>query len=83
MNAHKLKLVIGFLEELSERYGNDGCNDFEMEYTPENLEIVTAAEKEAYGIHAQPPSVEGGKIHTTNFLVLDYVIEQLKGAATP
>ena len=39
MNLEMIELTIGFLEELSERFSCDGCNDFVMSNTPFNQEM--------------------------------------------
>jgi len=37
-----------FLDQLSEHMGNAGCNDFEMENTPENVKLLKDIIKQGY-----------------------------------
>lgn len=66
-------LLASFMERLSERFGNDGCNDFYLENTQENCELVIAAERENDAECDGNPLVHNGKLLTMNFLVLDYL----------
>ncbi len=40
LNRNELNLIASFLEELSERFSNDGCNDFEIKDTEENRVLL-------------------------------------------
>lgn len=39
LNQTELKLLNEFLEDLSDRMGNAGCNDFDMPNTPEGKQL--------------------------------------------
>ena len=41
-----LKLAVRLLEDAAESYGSHSCNDFEMEDTPKNLNIVSEVAKQ-------------------------------------
>lgn len=43
MTPAETKLLSGFMEELIERFSCDGCNDFELEDTPEHRALVAVA----------------------------------------
>jgi hypothetical protein len=82
MKSNEIDLVIGFLEDLSYRFSNDGCNEIFLENTPENRELVLQAqlavnsprnEIKLYEIHAGQPK----KICTNNILIIDYLISKL------
>lgn len=82
MKSNEIDLVIGFLEDLSHRFSNDGCNDMFLENTPENRKLVLQAqlavnssrtEIKLYEIHKGQPQ----KICTNNILIIDYLISKL------
>ena len=47
-----IKLALEFLEDLSDKYGNAGCNDYSLENTDENWEIYKR------GVYANGDSLE-------------------------
>jgi len=80
--------LASFLEALSDRFGNDGCNDMYVANTPENDAMVKAAQlhqyandRHAFDDEAQASevslqSVRKGKpekISTMNSVILDYL----------
>jgi hypothetical protein len=80
--------LASFLNELSDRFGNDGCNDMYLPNTPENAAMVKAAqlhqfaddchafEDEAEASEVSVQSMGKGKprkISTMNSVVLDYL----------
>lgn len=80
-----LNQMIYFLTELFEMQGNAGCNDYEMEDTKENRELVKDiihwyvmergnSTSEAIDFF----SYGGGKIYTLDSIVTDYLIWVLK-----
>lgn len=81
------EILLEFLGELSNRFSYDGCNDYELENTPENYEIVRQAE-ESQGIYNdlgyigedRKPDVSKNlkKIYADNGAILDYLIEKIK-----
>jgi len=70
------KLIVQFLDELSERFGNDGCNDFTLDDTPENRAFVEAAQE------GQDLELSIDKkqmlIYTFNTLIVDHLIARVK-----
>lgn len=45
LTQNEAAYIAAFLEELDDRFGNDGCNDMSLPNTPENREMVVAADK--------------------------------------
>lgn len=81
--------IANFLEELSTRFGNDGCNDMRLEATEENYELIKNAEmnnlrcsneeewishKEYHPIIAHMSNFKS-YYYTNNFIILDYVAD--------
>ena len=77
MNKTELNLIIEFLNELSDRFGNDVCNDFELNDTPENRRLVKDAELYC-DMHERELSIHNNKITTTNFILVDYLKRKLR-----
>ena len=77
------KILLGFLEDLSDKYGNAGCNDYRLPNTSENKQILCAAIKIQYEKDAVVKEVDrimrikGDTILTFDSLVLDYFIDKL------
>lgn len=66
-------LIISFLEDLSERQGDDGCNDHVLIDTPENREFILSAYNGEIELWLSP-----GKIHATNFVLVEELLHRLK-----
>lgn len=62
------QLLSNFIDDLCERMGCAGCNDFEMDDTEDNREVYKAA----YADEGRdfPVSVHGGKILCHDFVIL-------------
>lgn len=79
MSPTESAYAAAFLDELGERYGNDGCNDFFLPNTPENRKLVQAAlnwnsqDPEERKIHTHK-----GLIETDNYLIAGYLGHLLK-----
>jgi hypothetical protein len=70
--------IAAFLGRLSERMSNDGCNDMFLADTPENRELVKAAEHETVGPgETWQPMLHGGKLCTSNYMVVEHVKDKL------
>ena len=68
------KILVTLLEELSDMLANETCNDYILPNTPENLELVQAAEEDTPCV-----SDDGSEIYATNFVILDYLIGKIRG----
>lgn len=78
MTRHEAAGIAAFLDELGDRFGNDGCNDLTLPDTPENRAMILAAEAHALGDDASG-RVGGydGKLMTNNMFVIDYLKSKL------
>jgi hypothetical protein len=66
------------LDDYGERLGNAGCNDFDVPNTPENLAMVAAAQYDpANHTEDNEPNVDGDRIYTTDFVILDHLVKRL------
>jgi ribosomal protein S4 len=84
------KVLLDFLDKLSEDQSNAGCNDWEIKNTPENVELVKNVIKYAYQSKKdQKEELEYldeqikekfDTIYSTDMIVLDYLIDKLKKA---
>lgn len=73
MNKTELKQIARFLEELSNRFDTDGCNDMELEDTAENRTMINSAEK-LYDPESDFVAIPyKGKLSTNNSTLLDYL----------
>ncbi len=79
MTKNEKTMLLGFMSELSERFGNDGCNDYTLPNTPENVEFVRAAETWSDPTEEfEPPDPGDDKIWTSNGVILDYLAHKLE-----
>lgn len=82
MNNSEKKILLDFLEELSDRFGNDGCNDYELDNSPETRELCYAAMEYGAGKKDADEWLENldlsKKIIFPNFIILDYLIKKFK-----
>lgn len=65
-------ILLNFLEDLSERFGNAGCNDMELPDTPENRSLIEEALEPG-----ETFTVVGNKLLTSDFIVLDAIRNRL------
>lgn len=85
MNKSELALVAQFLEELNDRFSNDGCNDFDLPNTPGNVKLLCDAIKLEAGddaaemIEEIKAEAKGSKhILTQNFVLCQYLAHLAK-----
>ncbi len=69
----QVKLLKEFFEELSIAQDNSGCNDWEVDNTDENWEMVHKIELEQFGDGAQDRPPPNENINTVDILVLSYL----------
>lgn len=81
-NELEKKLLLEFLDELDDHYGNMSCNDFSLPNTPEGRELHEASirygmsKEEADEWLAEKP--KGKKISTFDSTVLGYLRHKLE-----
>lgn len=87
MNKIEAIAIANFLEELSTRFGYDGCNDMRLLATDENYELIKNAEmnnlhcasEEEWHSHKEYNPIKAhmsnfkSYYYTNNYLILDYV----------
>ena len=77
MTKNEVAFLAAFLDELSDRFGNDGCNDMFLKDTPNNRKLVIAAEKHQAKEQGEEADTEvhlhNKKLGTMNSTVLDYL----------
>jgi hypothetical protein len=83
MTKAELKLVASFLEELDNRFGEDGCNDYELPNTPENRKLLKKAFKwgcasDADELIKEMEEDTGPTISTMNNIVCGYLAHLAK-----
>jgi hypothetical protein len=71
------RILADLLDMANDEFSNHGCNDYELENTPENLAIVTAMEKwntENSGEEPYAPNIsnDGTKIYTQDWYLMSY-----------
>lgn len=84
MTKNEIAYILGFLNELDDKFGNDGCNDMYLPDTPENRELYIAAatlDLEETGeeeIESVEDALRGKKkIGTNNLMILAYLRKKL------
>ena len=83
LQADNISNVIADLLGLaSEEFANHGCNDFELDNTPENRELVEAMERWLDPANTSDlADYAGEKILTRNDLLMSFLAEKLKSDA--
>ena len=82
LTKNEVVCLVDFLEDLSHHYGSAGCNDMNLLDTPENRDLVLAAEAWMVNQDKEYPATNiqtyDGKIITTDFVILGYLKAKLK-----
>ena len=76
LKPNELTLIAGFLDDYGSRLANDGCNDFELDDTPQNRALVGAAMKWNDPTDQTDPTdlfLHDGKILTHNSMLVGYL----------
>ncbi len=88
LTSAEREVAIKFLDELQQRFSNDGCNDMELADTPANRSLIESAE--AWNVGAADMAdwrshpdyhetmVIGGKLMTNNGLIAGYIRKRLE-----
>ncbi len=72
-------VLLGFVDELMDRFGNDGCNDMSLPRNRENRELIRAVD-EYEGLPEEERYVQPrtGPLVTSNITVLEYIKHRLE-----
>jgi hypothetical protein len=70
-------LLVSFLEDLDDNYGNAGSNDLFLPDTLEMREVVLAAEKDQSGEPNEKIRLYNGKIYTSDQMILGYLRDKI------
>jgi hypothetical protein len=77
MTKNEIGIIIAFLDELDEEFGNAGSNDMWLKNTEENRNLCIAAEKEYAQGDSEEISLYKGKIGTNDNCILQYLRNKL------
>jgi len=79
MTPAEKNLIISSLRELSDRQSNDGCNDFELANTPENVALCKAAFSHMTGEQWDGPPKDEAKFWAPggNWMMVSYLADKL------
>lgn len=75
LNPNEKRVLLEFIDQLSDYQSNAGCNDFELDNTDENWDLVVKAE-DWNGIVGEEPLErpdKGEKIYTMDCVILGYL----------
>jgi len=72
LTSAEASLLLHFLGDLSDKYGNAGCNDIELDNTDENWQMVNNA-YESNGDDDAGERDSGPRILTQDFILCDYL----------
>jgi len=84
LEDNEYELLLKFLEELGNRLGCEGCNDYTLKYTPDNVKLIkniTRHEFDPKDVKEELEMLEkrGKKdIITSNTMILYYLIDSIK-----
>lgn len=70
-------LIVDLLGLASDEFSNHGCNDFEVNDTPENRRLVQKLQTIFYGEHVDI-RVHDGKILSNDYVLMGAISEFLK-----
>lgn len=74
------KILLEFLDQLGEKMGMAGCNDYTINFDPNNEEELTVV-KEFYVKHMAPdfpePDYQTGKMDCSDFVLLEFLKNNL------
>ena len=74
----ELDLLCQFMEQLSDRFGNDGCNDMSFPNTEENRALLHAVNTWLDPAEDPIPEVyKGNVLYGSNWIVLDYIRDKI------
>lgn len=83
MTKHEKEILFGFCEELSERFSNDSCNDYWLDFNQENIDLARAA----HGFTGDPepfePPTEGPDFTIDNGTLLIYLAYKMLHEKSP
>lgn len=79
MNTALLETAGRLLEMASDSYSNHGCNDFYLPDTPENRELLRAAQLEAYGEEVDIHVDEKGRLVSHDYLLMRFCAKVFSG----
>lgn len=70
LSQNDLAVFLDLLEQAAERFGNDGCNDYELDDTPENRALLhrSLESDDELILHK-------GKLCANNSILFDYFVE--------
>jgi len=80
------KILKEFLEESSDRFCNDGCNDYELENTKENVRFLEEVIKTQFDTEEDVKeeieflhyyAKDSNELRTMNSLILDYLKDKM------
>jgi hypothetical protein len=77
MNPTMLKLASELLKMAADEFSNHGCNDFELDDTPENRELIINMQTEGGWDDPKEVRVHDGKIFTTDWGLMRYLAKKL------
>lgn len=82
LNEAEMKVLLGMLDDFSSQLDCDGCNDFYLDDTPGNRELVKAATAFCHEEDPVEPKLHDGELLTTDTTLVRYLIRRL-GEAKP
>jgi hypothetical protein len=80
IHSVEARIAAEMLELAADEFGNHGCNDFELDNTPENLAFVKRLIAAGDYPEDEPNlSGDGTKIYLMDWLIMGYCADVLKG----
>jgi hypothetical protein len=77
MNKTENELIVSFLSELSDRFGDDGCNDYFLPNNEESLVLAKAASYAYDDSFNEELNIDKKGIYTCNTAILDFLIKKI------
>ena len=90
LEDNEYELLLGFLEEYSDRLSNDGCNDYLLENNTENIKLMQRAIKYNFKNNDEANNElknldmdsHNTEIYAINWMLVNYLIHVLKDRST-
>ncbi len=84
LTENELRWVVHFLDEAGDQLGRMSCNDFEIEDTPQNREMLFNVEQwNSGGSDWEGFTLTHGELDCPNFTIPHYLAERLRGWVPP
>ena len=76
LSVKEQALLVDFLKELSDRFGNDGCNDWDFPITWTQREVIDFV-KDFHAWNGDPEEFSENNLNLPNYAVVEFLAHKL------